>query len=281
MSRLATLLTLFALAACSRPDSRELPVNTPPAVVATVVAADPLPAAEAVVAPEVQAVAVAAQSAVQDLVAPDPVLPPPPEPAEAACRRSAASLIVRWEVTSPAYYTRRLQQPIWPGGSSGVTWGIGYDGGANTARTIGQDWYEHPHVSRLETTSGLHGAAAKNALPRYRDIVTGYAYAAEVFETRSLVYYHRLAQRTFKSGFEELRPQACGALVSLVYNRGGSVVGDSRREMKVIRDACVPTQDYACISREIRSMKRLWKNTPNEAGLTARRESEALLAESE
>lgn len=279
MTRPALLLALLALAACSRPESQELPLNTPPAIVDTVVAGDPLPKAEAAVAPDVQAVNMAAQSAVQDIVAPDPVLPPPPEPAEAACRRSAAVLIVRWEVTSPAYYTRRLQQPIWPRGQSGITWGVGYDGGHQTHRTIREDWTAHEAVDRLVTSAGVTGNAARVILPRYAGIVTPYDYAYAVFEERSLVQYHRQAQRAFAKGFEDLKPEACGALVSLVYNRGPAMAGDSRREMRALRDSCVPAQDYACMAREIRSMKRLWRGTVNEAGLTARRESEALLIE--
>ena len=279
MSRPALLLTLLALAACSRPESQGLPVNTPPAVVSAVVAADPLPRAEAAVAPEVQAVAVAAQSAVQAVADPDPVLPPPPEPAEAACRRAAAVLIVRWEVTSPSFYTRKLQNPIWPKGQSGVTWGVGYDGGHQTARTIRQDWVDHVAAERLATTAGITGTPAGAILPRYVDIITPYDFAYRVFEDRSLIEYHRQARRAFAKGFDDLKPEACGSLVSLVYNRGGSMTGDSRREMRTLRDTCVPSQDYACMAREIRSMKRLWVGTVNEAGLTARRESEARLIE--
>jgi GH24 family phage-related lysozyme (muramidase) len=76
-----------------------------------------------------------------------------------------------------------------------------------------------------------------------------------------------------------LRPNACGAILSLVYNRGTSTVGDSRREMKVLQKQCIPNTDYACIAEQIRSMTRLWRGTVNENGLTARREAEAILAE--
>ena len=278
--RVAVAIVAFALAACSRlpADPESLPAATAEPVVEQAVAAAPLPQAQEAVAPSVTSVTVAAQELVQAVVDPAPVQPPPPEPAEAACRRAAASLIVRWEVSSEAYYRQKLIRPIWPKGQSGVTWGIGYDGGHQTARTIGDDWQAHEHAERLATTAGITGQRAGDVLARYRDIVTVYPYAYEVFETRSLIEYHRQTQRAFRDGFDALCPYACAALTSTVYNRGAAMTGDSRREMRVIRDECVPAQDYACIARELRSMTRLWKGTVNEAGLSARREDEALLA---
>jgi GH24 family phage-related lysozyme (muramidase) len=61
----------------------------------------------------------------------------------------------------------------------------------------------------------------------------------------------------------------------LVFNRGYSLTGDSRREMKNIQNFIDP-QNLSKIANEIRSMKRLW---PNVKGLIARRETEALLVE--
>lgn len=222
-------------------------------------------------------VAVPVQEAIAQLA---PEVPPPVPEEGAECRRVAAVLIERWEVSSPERYTRSLSRPIWPGGGSGVTWGIGYDGGQNTKSVILDDWKEHPNKDRLSLTSGLLGISAKNALANYRDIETSYEMASSVFEHRSLVQYKRQSDRVFRIGIADLNPNACGALVSLVYNRGGSMTGDSRREMRNIRDNCIPDQNYACIAKEIRSMCRLWKGTPNAKGLCARREQEARLAES-
>ena len=273
MKRLLPLL--LALAACDRVPPVDAPPAPPlpPEVVEAAVADQPLPEA-------VEAVQTPILAAVEAL---EPLTPaaPPPEPADdrsAACRRAAAALIIRWEVTSPARYDRALRFPVWPGGASGVTWGIGYDGGHQTARVIADDWQAHLHRDRLARTAGLTGATARAALPAYRDIETAYDYAAEVFETRSLVEYERRTDRAFRNGFTDLCPYACAALTSTVYNRGAAMTGDSRREMRTLRDECVPKQDYACIARELRSMSRLWRGTVNEKGLTARRESEAVLA---
>lgn len=285
--RALALVAVLLLAGCARPAAvpavdetvpgvpDELPVSTPTPVVEAVVSGQPLPEAVEAASDTFAGPLLAAQEALADL---SPVLPPP-EPANAACRRAAAALIIRWEVSSPAYYRQRLELPIWPGGASGVTWGIGYDGGHQTRAVIADDWQAHEAADRLATTAGITGQRARSILSQYRDIPTAFEYASRVFEDRSLIEYERRTERAFRVDLAELRPNACAALVSLVYNRGASMTGDSRREMRAIRDTCLPASDYACIAREIRSMTRLWRGTVNENGLTARRESEATLAE--
>lgn len=282
------LVAAVLLAGCARPaaipavDStvlpgaiEKLPATAPEPIVEAVVASQPLPEAVEAAAPAVTDPLTAAQAALADLT---PVLPPP-EPRDAACRRAAAALTLRWEVSSPEFYRKRLERPIWPGGASGVTWGIGYDGGHQTRAVILDDWHDHGQADRLGQTAGIVGQKARAVLPGFRDIRTGFDHASRVFEERSLVEYERRAERAFRNGFTALRPNACAAIISLVYNRGTSMTGDSRREMRNLRDVCVPKQDYACIAAEIRSMGRLWRGTVNEAGLTARREAEAILAE--
>lgn len=289
MTRSLFLAAALLLAACTRPAAvpavdetvlppavGNLPAAAPIPIEEAVVSAQPLPSAVEAVSGTLTEPLVAAQAALADFT---PVLPPP-EPRDAACRRAAAALTLRWEVTSPAFYRKRLERPVWPGGASGVTWGIGYDGAHATSTTIRDDWQAHEQVERLVTTTGISGVRARDALPRYRDIVTSFEHAADVFENRSLIEYERRAERAFRDGFVDLRPGACSALVSLVYNRGAAMNGDSRREMRTLRDNCIPKQDYACIARELRSMCRLWRGTINEKGLCARREAEAQLAES-
>ena len=241
---------------------------------AAVAAAPAVATVETAVAETVVPAIVAVQDAVQA------VLPPPAAaPVVPVVSPAAAALIVRWEVSSPAHYSRALDRPIWPQGASGITWGIGYDGGHATARDIRTAWHAHGEVERLATTAGIVGTRARDALPVYRDIVTPYDYAAQVFTDVSLPVYHASTRRSFGGGLDALPPDAAGALVSMVYNRGGSMAGDRNHEKRVIRDTCIPAGDLACIAQQLRAMCRLWVGTVNERGLCNRRDDEARLAE--
>ena len=201
---------------------------------------------------------------------------PPAQPAAPAMPAAATRLIVRWEVSSPGYYTQRLAHPMWPGGSSGVTWGIGYDGGQQTAETIRNDWAAHADVDRLAATAGIAGTRAKTLALSLRTVTTPFAYARDVFSASTLPRYHAAAGRALGDGFAQLDDGPQGALDSLGYNRGWSMLGPNRREMREIRDTCVPAGDGSCIAAQLRSMKRLW---PNVRGLRDRREDEARTAE--
>lgn len=274
IGRAVVLAAVLLLGACrpSEPVPAPLPADAALPLEEALTSDRPLPLAVETVAGATSE-AVAAVQEVAATLLPDAPPPPPVEPLVAA---AAVDLIVRWEVTSPSYYARRLAQPIWPGGASGITWCIGYDGGHQTSQVILEEWSTHPQRERLATTAGLTGSRAKSVLQQYRDITTGYQDCVVVFETRTLVEYERRTRRAFPH-YERMRPLAKGALVSLVYNRGASMTGDSRREMKNIRDQC--EVDYACIAAEIRSMTRLWKGSTIENGMNARREAEALLVE--
>lgn len=216
---------------------------------------------------------VATREAVQAVIPPLPAAPPP------LIDPRAVDLIVAFEVSGRAHYERRLQGVIWPGGASGATWGIGYDGGHQTRIVIADDWAAHAHVERLASTAGIVGERARALLPGLADVRTAWALAHEVFVAASLPVYHARARRAFGApAFDALPPPASGALVSLVYNRGTSMSGDARREMRAIRDDCLPVADVDCIARELRSMCRLWAGAPNGAGLCRRRHAEADLA---
>lgn len=200
---------------------------------------------------------------------PAPASPPAPTTGVAS---AAADLIVRWEVTSPQVYERNYRRPLWPGGASGVTWGVGYDGGHQTKSAIGRDWSSHPHVTTLEGASGVVGVPAKQLASSMRDVLTPYPLAYTVFEYAVLPAYISAARRALGPGFDDLPTGAAAALVSLGYNRGWSMAGDRNREKRVIRDDCVPAGDAACVAAQLRAMKRLW---PAVKGLRDRREDEA------
>jgi hypothetical protein len=242
----------------------------------------PVPAADVVTSAqdEVAAVVAPAVVAVREIV--DPILPPlsplSPPLAIDECPQ-AIELIVEFEVVSRAYYEQRLQGVICPPAASGPTWGIGYDAGHQTARRISQDWTAHPHVDRLALAAGVTGQAACRPLvaQHLADVRTPLAMAEPVFITATLPEYASRAARAFRDGWDRLPACARGGLTSVVYNRGAGMTGESRREMRVIRDECVPAGDLLCIANQVRAMTRLWVGTNIEAGMRRRRHAEAAL----
>ena len=174
-----------------------------------------------------------------------------------------------------------LNQPSkWPGGDSGITLGIGYDLGYVTVDQFESDWAPYltaDQLKRLKGAVGKRGIAAKNRAVQLQDIKIKRKEAETVFIERNLPLYALKTEMTFP-GIAELPPDAQGALISLVFNRGTSMEGDRRAEMRAIRDA-VPTADLQEIADQLRSMKRLWVNKGLD-GLLRRREEEAKLVES-
>lgn len=174
-----------------------------------------------------------------------------------------------------------LNQPSeWPGGDSGVTIGIGYDLGYVTVDQFEFDWgpyFTADQLNRLREAVGKRGIAARNRATRFEDIRIKRKDAETVFIERSLPMYALKTEMAFP-GITELPPDAQGALVSLVFNRGTSMEGYRRSEMRAIRDA-VPRGDLQEIADQLRSMKRLWVNKGLD-GLLRRREEEAKLVES-
>lgn len=189
-------------------------------------------------------------------------------------------LVVRWEVGGPNTYIKKYQNPIWPGNSaSGVTIGIGYDLGHNTEEQILRDWKNHPHRGYLAAMSGFKGQSAKNLVARRKWIVTPLPLAMDVLQDPTLIRYYNIARRAFP-GLENMPQPVIDALVDLVYNRGGSMMGTARVEMRTIRDVCIPQRDDRCVANQLRVMKRVWAGAKLGKGLMARREDEARLIES-
>lgn len=174
-----------------------------------------------------------------------------------------------------------LDQPAnFPGGPSGVTIGIGYDLGFVTAAQLASDWgaFLAPgEIARLQKVVGLTGDKAKAQCAQFADIHIKREDALAVFRNKTIPKEQRLTEQTFP-GVDQLPLDAQGALVSLIYNRGAKMDGDSRREMRAIRDA-VPRKDLKEIAAQLRSMKRLWIGKHLD-GLIKRREAEAQLVES-
>jgi hypothetical protein len=191
--------------------------------------------------------------------------------------RKGLRLMVRHEISSAAYYRKYLSHPTWPGGDSGITIGIGYDLGYNSARQIRKDWagkIGEIDLEKLLVVAGLKRAAARQALGGVQSVAVPLESARDVFYESTLVRYAALTARTYP-GVEDLFHDAQAALLSLIYNRGASLAGARRKEMAAIKPL-VGQRDYPGIAAQIRSMKRLWEGRGLD-GLLKRRDDEARL----
>lgn len=183
-------------------------------------------------------------------------------------------LIIEFEVGGRSGYDPHPEAP--DARLSGITWGIGYDGHMNTPPVILEDWAPLGRAAqRLADTHPYYGPTAKSHLHEVHDILIEWARANDVFLRLDVGREFRNARKAFP-GFDNLRPNAQAALVSLTFNRGSSMVGDNRREMRAIRDL-VPKRDYSGMASQFRQMIRVWRGTSIEHGMTRRRLAEAYL----
>ncbi|MEG4803499.1 peptidoglycan-binding protein [Microcoleus sp. ARI1-B5] len=192
----------------------------------------------------------------------------------------AIELILEFEVGGGReYYEKLLQRPTWPEGASGITIGIGYDLGYNSVEVFNQDWNKlgDADQKRLSECCELTGEVAKKRLASVRDIIVAWELAWEVFNVVTVPKFYNQTKAAFP-GLEELPADVQGGLISLVFNRGPSMEGNRRREMRAIRDL-VPKKDIKGIAEQIREMKRIWVGTSIEKGIGRRRDAEADLIE--
>lgn len=193
----------------------------------------------------------------------------------------ALDLILKYEVGGgKAYYDKFLSKPTWPGGASGMTLGIGVDCGYYTPAELEKIFSFLPkkQLEVVKGASGKTGQAGKEYTNQHKNdgIVVTWDQALDIFNKLIWTKFSKLAERAFP-GLDQLCDNAYGALVSLVFNRGSSLIGDSRLEMRNIR-VLVPKKDYKGIANELRKMKRIWQGKGLD-GLLERREAEAKLVE--
>jgi Bacterial toxin homologue of phage lysozyme, C-term len=197
--------------------------------------------------------------------------------AEYGISLGSIELLVLFEISGRIVYEKRYQKPVYPGGSSGVTIGIGYDLGRVSANEFKAAWGAHftPEVlEMLSQYASLTGDQAKDAIPHLANIIIPYDTAVQVFSDQTLPGAVAQTRQVF-SNTEDLHPDSFGALVSLVLNRGPSLSADDRRrEMRTIAQY-MREKKFDAVPAEIRSMKRLL-TSPEMAGLRLRREREAL-----
>lgn len=196
--------------------------------------------------------------------------------------QAAIDLIIAEEVTSKAYYIKHYTRPEWPGGSSGVTVGIGYDLGYATTQKVASDWKTlvSPVVLMvMQSCCGKTGAAAKGLLPSVKErIEISWEAAYSVFINRDIPQWTAACLKALGPNFSLMSSTCQGVLVSIAYNRGAGGFNsgtDRNREMLAIRNA-VRAKDFSSIPGLIDSMARLWVGT-SVSGVATRRHREATL----
>lgn len=209
-----------------------------------------------------------------------PKLPNIPLGASMVISAASLNLIVAAEVSSKEMYMAKYQSPVWPGGDSGVTIGIGFDIGYCSKQELANAWSSHvsaTQLAQLTAVCGKKGANCKHLVTSLKSIKIPYATAVNVFYQHTLPACARDVRKTYP-GVEKLPPDTQGAILSLIYNRGYLINDtDRRKEMKALKPI-IAAGNLQGIAQQLRNMKRLW-DPKKQKGLIVRREQEALLAE--
>jgi GH24 family phage-related lysozyme (muramidase) len=196
--------------------------------------------------------------------------------------KKTIELLYEYEVGGgKPYYDKNLSRFTWPGVASGPTIGIGVDCGYYAEEELGEIFKFLPgkELALVKAASGKTGAAGKayTSTLRKAGISVTWEQAQEIFEKLTWPKFAKAAEKAFP-GLDELEDDAYGGIVSLVFNRGTSMAGDKRKEMRAIREL-VKKKDYRGIAKELRAMKRIWEGK-GANGLLRRRDAEAALVES-
>jgi hypothetical protein len=207
-------------------------------------------------------------------------------PSSRQISKRASELIIFSEVSGVSQYQQKFHKPTWPGGSSGVTIGIGYDLGFVNLKEFGADWsaYLDNRVFRaLSACCGVYGERARAALLDVSRIDVPWPVANRQYQER--IQPVRVGEtETVLRNCDLLTADSLGALVSLVYNRGaagflvpeGKDPGGRFREMRTIKEL-MGAKRFSEVPAQLRAMGRLWQHTPGGEGLVLRRNLEAQL----
>lgn len=198
--------------------------------------------------------------------------------------QAAFDLIVNEETGGQAYYEKTEMRPDWPGGSSGVTIGCGYDCGYSTAQTIRDDWgplLSGDAVNALASVAGIHGSPAASHAHELHWITVSWEAGLAVFSKIDVPKWSAWVAADLEN-CDELPGDSYGALVSIAFNRGRSwnIAAENDPsgrycEMRAIK-ALMAAKQFDQIPAQILAMRRLW---PVGGDLWRRRGHEAALFE--
>lgn len=187
-------------------------------------------------------------------------------------------LIVHFEVGGASYYEKAYARPIWPQGASGVTVGIGYDLGYNTASQIRSDWGPHvspDELSALVSCAGIKGNAAKWKRQEVRwKVVIPLKKAMAVFIKRTVPRFAKMTREAFPH-VEEAPPYVQDMMLSQSFNRGTSTKGHTRRHVAA-QAAASARREFSKLPPLVRESKVVWADKPSiRNGIWRRRDAEA------
>lgn len=187
----------------------------------------------------------------------------------------ALNLITHFEISSESNYKKYLVKPMWPGGESGATCGIGFDLGYGDDNSIEKAWSAYlpaETVNTLKICAGITGVDARECTKQIQSAQVPWGAAMAQFKYY-LPFVISQTHTAFKN-LELLSPDSRGALVSLVYNRGSDVSKKKRRMEMYNISELMKNKQFEKIPDEILAMKKIWA-TDNLRGLLIRRELEA------
>jgi len=203
----------------------------------------------------------------------------------------AQELIVRFETGGYSYYMDKLARPTWPGYASGLTIGFGFDLGYYSQEAFISAWAQHLNQTEIDALLPAIGLRSSGSDRRsniqklcvlehqLRDIHIPWEIGEAVFLTKTILKFYQRTALALPS-FDQASVRCQGSMLSLVFNRGASFhkSGGRFREMRTIYESFV-SGHLEDVPEALRSMTRLWPDSPPPYGLQGRREEEAQLFE--
>ena len=197
------------------------------------------------------------------------------------------SFIAKEETGGLGYYELVTRWPHYPGHSSGITIGVGYDLRFNTEDNFKELWGNYlpaSHIDELSKDIGRKGSKTRAQELKKMGVEVPFKSAWPVFIKLTLPRFYDSTESIYPS-IHRLPDYCRSVLVSIVFNRGASLSGSARKEMKEIQNILHRADDSGLtksqrieilseVEGEILSMKRLWAPS---SGLIKRRQSEANL----
>lgn len=182
------------------------------------------------------------------------------------------------------YYDKYLSKPTLPGGDSGITIGIGWDLRYNTVPRFNKFWgprIPEPNAMALRKLCGFK-FANEFTVKELSHIIIPWHHAEAVFNEDTIPRFWALTMSVFP-GVELLPAEGQWAMLSLVFNRGGSLVGERRQHMRKIAnilrlgaiDGFISKSEIRQIAECFRNMTSIWSGKDIYTGMYRRRHAEA------